>query len=220
MKSLGQVLKERLVKCIKNLNKPGKYIEMGASDGLLQSNTSWLQFEYDWSGILIEPSSAFAHIESNRPNNLYFNCACVSFNYKDSTIAGDFDGELMGSVGGRRLNRPAIHTTPARTLQSILDDSTFGDVDFFSLDTEGYEMNVLKGVDFSKQKIHQILIEVTANLYGASLEDICDFMYSQNYSLADDVDYGAGIGCVSGFTREGTPGWDGTHNDYLFNLNI
>lgn len=224
-------MKERLKENIKNLNQPsykGKYIEMGAVDGHFQSNTNWLQSEYDWTGILIEPAPIqFEKLKTTRPNNFYFNCACVSFDYQDSTADGDFDGRAMSSIGGLRTRRPATHTVQARTLQSILDETNIGDIDFFSLDVEGYELEVLKGINFEKQKIHQVLIEVTEKDYSqrdSGLEIISSFMFSKNYSLAP-VDYGAGLGCISAFTSEPNPKnqtgqvYNG-HNDYLFNLNI
>lgn len=224
-------MKERLKENIKNLNQPsykGKYIEMGAVNGHFQSNTHWIQEEYNWTGILVEPSPIqFEKLKTLRPNNFYFNCACVSFDYQNSTIDGDFDGDPMSSVEGLRRGRTATHTVQARTLQSILDETNIGDIDFFSLDVEGYEIEVLKGINFEKQKIHQILIEITEKKHSqrnSGLEIISSFMFSKNYSLAP-VDYGAGLGCISAFTPDPNPRnktaqvYNG-HNDYLFNLNI
>lgn len=212
--------KQRLKENIKNLDQSsyeGKYIEMGAVDGHFQSNTNWLQSEHNWTGILIEPSlGEFRKLETSRPNNLYFNCACVSFDYQDSTIGGDFNGSPMSSVEGLRRGGSSTHSVQARTLQSILDEANIGDIDFFSLDVEGYELEVLKGIDFKKQKINQILIEITekhVSQRDSGFEIVSKFMFSQNYSLAP-VDYGTGPGNITSYTHN--PG----HDDYLFNLNI
>jgi len=34
----------------------GVYIELGAFDGITQSNTAYFEFYKEWSGLLIEPS--------------------------------------------------------------------------------------------------------------------------------------------------------------------
>ena len=36
--------------------RDGVYIELGAFDGLSQSNTAFFEFYRDWTGVLIEPS--------------------------------------------------------------------------------------------------------------------------------------------------------------------
>ena len=39
----------------KDVSGPKFYIEIGANDGVSQSNTKYLELFYDWRGILIEP---------------------------------------------------------------------------------------------------------------------------------------------------------------------
>ena len=50
--------RELLDKKLNNLiNKDnGIYIELGANDGLTQSNTAFFEFTRNWQGVLIEPS--------------------------------------------------------------------------------------------------------------------------------------------------------------------
>lgn len=189
-----------------NPKKGGLYIELGALDGVTQSNTKWLQDEYDWTGILIEPSvDKFNECKINRPNNFLFNCACVSFEYTEKTIRGDFNGSPMSSVGGKRRNFYPEVEVVSKTLQSLIDGSGFNEIDFLSLDVEGYELEVLKGLDFNKQSINFVLIEV----YEIDKNNIFDFMFKNNYILID---------CISNFSKDTHPNWDGTHNDYLFKL--
>lgn len=186
--------------------KNGVYIELGALDGVVQSNTKWLEDEYDWSGILIEPSiKKYDECKSNRPNNIIFNCACVSFEYKENTIKGDFNGSPMSSVGGKRRNFFPDIEVKTKTLQSIIDETSYRKINFLSLDVEGYEFEVLKGIDFTKQTIDFILIEV----YEKDKNLIFNFMENNDYTIID---------CISNFKKETHPNWDGTHNDYLFKL--
>ena len=52
----------------------GVYIEMGAVDGLFQSNTKFFEDQLNWTGILIEQQpNSFKKLQMNRPNNLLYN---------------------------------------------------------------------------------------------------------------------------------------------------
>ena len=42
------------------------YIEIGANDGLINSNTYYFEKNLNWKGILIEPSNFFDNLNKNR----------------------------------------------------------------------------------------------------------------------------------------------------------
>ena len=110
----------------------------------------------------------------------------------------------MASIGGKRRNASSnLIKVKARTLSSILNELNIQNIDFFSLDVEGYEFNVLKGIDFNKVNIKNILIEIYTN----DFYNIVNLMLNNNYKL---------IANVSSFDLSNNPAWDGTHNDYLF----
>lgn len=184
--------------------KPGFFIEAGANDGITQSNTFLLEKEFGWKGLLIEPSKlAFENCKKIRTNSKVYNYCLVSEDYDSKCIFGDFDGNLMSSVQGDRLSRKQLNLVPATTLQSLLDVNFINHVDFFSLDTEGYELNVLKGIDFNRVSIKKILIEV----YEKDKKEIFSFLKELGYS--EPI-------CITNFNKNDYPFWDGTHNDYLF----
>ena len=76
-------------------------------------------------------------------------------------------------------------------------------IDLFSLDVEGYELNVLNGLDLDRHKPTNILIEI----YNKDFYNIVNLMLKYNYKL---------IANISDFNLQNNPAWDGTHNDYLF----
>ena len=50
----------------------GFFVELGANDGIRQSNTLFLEKKKHWKGLLIEPFPERAkECEKNRPNSLY-----------------------------------------------------------------------------------------------------------------------------------------------------
>lgn len=182
----------------------GFFIELGANDGLIQSNTAFFEFNRGWKGVLIEPSQiAYNKCVKNRPNSTCFNLACVSNNYKEDIIQGDFNGSLMASVNGKRNNTNTLIDCKVSTLESILDSVNASTIDFLSLDTEGYEYDILCGLNLNKYRPKYMLIEV----YSSDYIKLTQFLKENNYNL---------VANITNYNREDNPGWDGTHNDYLF----
>lgn len=204
--NMKQPIDHKLIKVF-NFKQGGVFIEAGANDGVSQSNTKLLEDRFGWTGLLIEPSPvSFDKVKVNRPKCINFNSALVSFDYKGDTISGDFNGHLMSSVDGKRLNKNADITIKARTLTAICEESKIFNIDLFSLDVEGYEYDVLNGIDFSKINIKYFLIEV----YNKDYQKIVDFLDTKGYSLLYNI---------SNYNKKDNPIWDGTHNDYLFMKN-
>ena len=66
--SKAQLMQDLFVDYVLN-KKNGLFVEVGACNGLVHSNTYWLEKNRNWNGILCEPAS-FWHEElfQNRPN--------------------------------------------------------------------------------------------------------------------------------------------------------
>lgn len=191
----------------KIINKThGFYIELGANDGLRQSNTAFFEFNKKWTGLLIEPShNMYLKCVQNRRNSIVENYACVSSDYCSDTIVGDFDGGLMSSVDGNRLNNTNCVSVKATTLEKLLDKHITLDtkIDLLSLDTEGYELNILHGLNLNKYRPQYMLIEI----YNYDYDKIVLFLNEHGYVLHSNF---------SNYNKNDNIGWDGTHNDYLF----
>jgi len=190
-----------------NFKKNGKYIELGANDGITQSNTKLLEEKYNWSGILIEPSNvAFNKLRQNRPNNILVNACMVSSDFTEKTIKGDFNsGSLMASVNGTRLKSNEICEVPCTTLSNVIEKTNITKFDLMSIDTEGYELNVLKGLDLNidRNRPTYFLIEIYKHMFS----EICDYLKNNGYILIENF---------SNYNIIDNPYWDQHHNDYLF----
>jgi FkbM family methyltransferase len=182
----------------------GFFIELGANDGITFSNTAFFEFHRGWMGVLIEPSvNSYNECVKNRPNSQCFNLVCVSNDYKDETIRGDFNGGMMSSVDGKRNNTTDLVECKVSTLEKILDSVGATTIDFLSLDTEGYEYDILCGLNLNKYRPKYMLIEI----YVYDYVKIIEFLEQHKYSLVDNI---------TNYNKQDNPGWDGTHNDYLF----
>jgi FkbM family methyltransferase len=200
--ALGMPLDLKLIKIMNRKN--GTFIEVGANDGIAQSNTKLLEEHFGWRGILIEPSpELFARLCANRPHSKCFSCALGSFDQDGTYAYGDFDGHLMSSFQGHRLHRFAHQRVAIRSLQSILDEVGIHHIDLFSLDTEGHELAILQGIDFNKTQFDYLLIEIYQHQY----EEIVTFLSGKGYDMIESF---------TNYTHATNPNWDGTHNDYLF----
>ena len=150
-------------KLLRYVDRRGFFIESGAVDGYFESNTYFLEKFHGWSGILVEPSpTMFPRIRVNRPGARAFNCALVSFDYPKPTVTLD-DAHAVSRViadgGAAGAGHRQGVDVPARTLQSIIDECGAPHIDLLSLDVEGYEADVLAGLDFERSAPRFILIE-------------------------------------------------------------
>lgn len=195
---------KRILEYISNIDN-GFYIEAGAYDGVLQSNTKFLEEEYNWTGILIEPSpKVFLELEKNRPNNINVNKCLVSPWHNSKTIKGAFDNGPMSSVGNiRNLKNVELIDVECDTLENILDYYDIQKIDFMTVDTEGYELEVLQGLNLLKHRPLYIMIEI----YENQKNELFQFMEDMNYILLENI---------TNYNLLDNPGWDGSHNDYLF----
>lgn len=179
------------------MNNKKIYIEAGAHDGIFQSRTLGLIDNNEYFGILIEPvPSSYERCLQNRPNNTkIYNCALVGFDHIESTI--EIYPHLLHSSMTTLLKSSSQpyhekRKVPARTLDSILEENNINNIEEFYLDVEGYELNVLKGIDFSKRKFKLIEIECHAGLIDISLEEEINnhekFLSLYGYVLFSQID--------------------------------
>ena len=153
------------VKMLDYINyKNGFFIECGANDGVNQSNTWYFEKKLNWHGILIEPvRNVFDQLKENRSKkNYFFNNILTSFANKKKFIKMIYNNKdtLVTKSKYKKNNNSFYIKAKPKTLNRILNKiKAPKEIDFFSLDVEGDELNVLKGINFKKYCFHYILIE-------------------------------------------------------------
>lgn len=179
--------------------KNGYFIELGANDGITQSNTLHYEIYKNWNGILIEPiKTKFIHCKAIRKKtNKFFNCACVSKDYKQKDIKLIYSNLRSITIDENNFINPKEHVNKddlnfyqkhnefrvdVKSLNLILEESKAPHlIDFFSLDTEGYEMEILKGVNFDQYNFKYLLIE------SKKIENLKSYLIQRNYRLIDKL---------------------------------
>jgi Methyltransferase FkbM domain len=152
-------------KLYQELGSKGTFIELGAFDGVLESNSRFFQECLNWTGLLIEGNpSKYDELVKNRPNahRMSFAPSCsVRMEAKNVTIEFVANENTMAGLSGRvRSSGGSVVNVPCGSLGPVIQDIfQGGHVHFFSLDVEGAEPLVLKNVDFSTVFIESIMVE-------------------------------------------------------------
>ncbi len=137
------------------------FVECGALNGLSLSNCRFFEENLGWTGVNVEPTSAFDDLVINRPRCLNLklalsdvdhaeiclhenleNLACSSSEREIAAPSSFLDGKEMESV----LRPRRVATL---TFASLMRWLRIDRVDLFSLDVEGMELAVLRGMQGS-----------------------------------------------------------------------
>ena len=200
---IDKILEEKLP------HKDGFYVELGANDGAKESNSYYFELNKGWKGVLIEPAPNLyvTCIKKRGANNVVFCNACVPFGYDEEfvrmkycdsmTISDNLDLDIgdhdkFVEDGAQYLNEGEstfIFGAKSATLNSLLKEAEAPAlIDFLSLDVEGAELDVLRGVDFTKYNFRYMVIECR------DIDKMSTYLAEFNYSLEKQI----------------------THLDYLF----
>jgi len=187
----------------------GFFVEMGALDGIIFSNTLMYEQCLGWDGLLIEALPGnFDQLQVNRPCAATIGEAVCSHEEGPSIRMGGhtgvaFDTSTRGDYDGDFVE------VPCRPLADILEENGVRRIHFFSLDVEGAELKVLKTLDFSRVQIDVLVVEAdfvtNANAGGAvkeldqKIKEVRDLVTTvggmrQVRSRMDSVDPNTGAG--------------------------
>jgi len=142
------------------LGKNGVYVDVGANEPFVDSQTYLLE-ENGWNGLLIEPQPDLADKLRNNRSGTVVECA----------LGQDSDPKFMMlylAGGHTTLLKNELHAqdrysgeiqVPIRTLDNILIEHKIMNVDLLSIDVEGFELHVLKGLSLEKYRPRLLLLE-------------------------------------------------------------
>jgi FkbM family methyltransferase len=165
--SKSQLGQDILALSVSGLDKPGFFVEFGASDGVALSNSHMLEKYFGWTGVLCEPSAAW-HESLKQNRSCIIDTRCVySFSREKISFSENYLGELSAITAYAGQNGSGIlkRTTSSYEVETI---SLLGllkqhnaprFIDFLSIDTEGSEFEILKNFNFQSYRFGVICVE-------------------------------------------------------------
>ena len=171
----------------------GIFVDIGANGGIIDSNSYFLEKYKNWTGVCIEPINEKFEILNQIRNAKCYNIGI----FKEDTNVDFFQVKgyaemLSGIVNSfqkvhfeRLQNEIKLHggeieiiNIEVRNINKIFVENKIFKIDYFSIDTEGSEFEILTSIEFENCDISLISIE---NNYNDSR--INDFLTKNNYTL-------------------------------------
>ena len=151
----------------------GYFVEVGAADGIANSNTLLFEKKLNWKGLLVEPCRS-SHIELNKNRDCHIDQR-AAFSQSDLELNFiEMGKEKIDSVYQKQFSHLSIndnnnlpnkhkesnYKVKTIRLSSLLDEiNAPNNIDYLSIDTESTEPQVLAGIDFCRYKFKVITIE-------------------------------------------------------------
>lgn len=160
---LEDIIEKQLIWEFFGRKREGFFIEVGANDPHSGSQT-WLLEQNGWRGILVEPQSALCEkLRPARKNAQVFQVACSAPGKEgEATLhIGTQDGlsTLEKQIDSHDVQFARTERVKITTLDKVLDEARVDAIDFLSIDVEGHEIEVMRGLNFEKYRPSLILIE-------------------------------------------------------------
>ncbi len=166
------------------MKRGGFFVEFGATDGVLLSNTYLLESEFDWTGLCAEPNPAFFEkLSANRSCTVSPDCIGAETGTEVEFIFADEYGGMVDHAGadahGARRAGFRERDGTARLTTISLDDflrkhDAPKTIDYLSVDTEGSEYDILSAFPFGDWDVRLISVEHNFTPLRDKLRDLLE----------------------------------------------
>ncbi len=171
----------------KGKNESGFFVEFGAADGKIHSNTYILEKKFGWSGILAEPGLTWQKaLVVNRECQIDFRCV---HSYSGSRLEFDETADPLFSTRHQYLHSDKHEFKRNDSRKYEVESISLSDllvahnsptmIDYLSIDTEGSELEILSTFDFKKYRIGIISVE---HNFETNREKIYDLLTANGYT--------------------------------------
>ena len=170
--------------------KGGRFLDVGAHDGIQTSNTYALETYLDWTGVCIEANPDLAKsCRQNRPNSQTVQAAVWSDEREVNFALPHSGNNFLSRIDGISHNQDYFPADFRESTMLTMQTKTLSDIlgsepqyfDYFSLDVEGAELEALKGVDWQTTKFGFIALEF--GYRNEFLSEIVEYLLTQNYVI-------------------------------------
>jgi len=159
----------------------GYYVDVGSSDGVIASNTKLLD-DRGWKGVCIDP---FPTNMTSRTCQVFSQPVYSVSRQKVSFRAAGGMGGITDTLGvgaqTLKVSKAPVVEFETATLDEILEKAKAPrHIDFMSIDVEGAELEVLRGLSFDKYQVEAFTIE--HNFEQPKREAIRQLLESKGYT--------------------------------------
>lgn len=180
--------------------KNGFFVEVGCIDGRRFSNS--LTFEKrGWRGLCVEAHADYIKLlKKNRANSIICHCAAGEKDEDQVTFFANARGSLSTLDKSKESNFRKNYgkyfsgfeeqKVKKRRLDTLFREHNINEIDFISLDIEGYEVEALMGIDFQQYKPLVFVIESDSANHELQLDNILiPNGYTKSTRLASNIFY-------------------------------
>lgn len=179
----------QLMKLINN-NTPGTYVDIGCWHPIKASNTYFFHLR-KWKGICIDPNPELKSLyKKYRPSDNFINVGIGNSNttldyymlQESSMNTFSFEFIKKHNLESQIVKKINI---PIFSLKDVLDKNMDKNdrLDFFDVDAEGFDLEILKTNDWTKYRPKVIVVESDDTLKNDILSEIVQYLEIQNYKL-------------------------------------
>lgn len=174
IKYYSQSQQDKIVDKLLSSKEKGFFLDIGAHDGVNFSNSLFFEESRKWTGICIEPVPKFFKILEEKRTCIKLN-VCIADTEKEiefvevegpaSMLSGILTPEstnhflrikdAVKNQGGSY----SIYKLNTLTIDSILNQYTISTIDYLSIDVEGFELDILRTINFDKYNVRIMTIE-------------------------------------------------------------
>lgn len=180
-----------------------RFVQVGANDGVFGDPLRHYVLNYAWTGVLVEPQPAvFQLLKKNYASQANLNFENVAI----SSLAGSISlylppaeaveptyaqsvASAKAAITARQLGLKARElveiSVPCMTLNALCEKYNMTEFDVLQIDTEGYELEVIKSLDFKRCDVALIQFE-----HGHLNRQQCDSMARHLESSGYDLYWG------------------------------
>ena len=189
------------VESLHRAHKPVNFIQVGANDGVRFDDLYFTVTGARWSGLVIEPlPNMYKRLVSNyqdhpqvKPLNIAIHPTeqqAVIYHVKSNALGKypDYAAGIPSMLRSHLINH-GVHENdieetlvPCKTLTQVAIESGFDRVDVLQIDTEGFDLEVLRTIDFSVLKPEIIKFE-WMNLTYDDRQSASNLLKSEGYTL-------------------------------------
>ena len=185
--SNAQILQDLFVLSELDFKTGGYFVEFGATNGVDINNTSLLEKNFDWTGIVAEPCKKWHNdLQVNRGCNIELDCVWSKTGDTLQFVEAE-DAELStvhqlsgkDIHGAERLVGGTSYPVKTISLNDLLRKyNAPAKMDYLSIDTEGSELEILSSLNFDEFEFSVITCE---HNYTSDREKIFSLLTKNGY---------------------------------------